>query len=342
MRVLVTGNMGYIGTVLTTMLMSEGYDVIGLDIDLYRYCTFGDGLKQVPTINRDIRDVTVDDLRGVDAICHLAALSNDPLGNLNPDLTYEINYKASVRLAELAKDAGVQRYIFSSSCSNYGAGGEEMLTEGSPFNPVTPYGKSKVLTEQDVSAMADENFCPVFLRNATAYGASPRLRFDLVLNNLVAWAVTTGKIMMKSDGSPWRPIVHVEDISRAFAAVLRAPRELVHNRAFNVGNTSDNLQIRDIANIVGQTVPGCEVAFAQGASPDKRCYKVNCDLLPRILPDFKPQWNPLRGAKQLYEAYKEHGVTLAEFEGPRYQRIAQIRKLTDEGIIDAAIRLISL
>lgn len=341
MKVMVTGNLGYIGTVLAPMLEDAGHEVVGLDVDLYQRCTFGDGLREVPTIKKDIRDVELKDVRGFDAICHLAGLSNDPLGDLNPDLTHEINYKASVRLAELAKEAGVRRYVFSSSCSNYGAGGQDWLTEESPSKPVTPYGESKVLVEKDVSRMADDGFSPVFLRNATAYGVSPRLRFDLVLNNLVAWAFTTGKIMMKSDGSPWRPIVHIEDISRAFAAVLQAPDELVHNKVFNVGVTSDNLQIRDIANIVGETVPDCHVEFADGASPDTRCYRVNCDLLPQVVPDFKPQWNARRGAKELYETYKKYGLTLEQFEGPRYQRIGHIRKLIREGILSDSLRYAS-
>jgi nucleoside-diphosphate-sugar epimerase len=342
MHVLITGNLGYIGAVLTPMLVAKGYEVVGLDIDLYRDSTFVDGLVEVPTINKDLRDVALDDLKGIDAICHLAALSNDPLGNLNPQLTFEINYKASVRLAELAKQAGVQRYIFASSCSCYGTAGDDMLTEEASFNPVTPYGISKVLAEQDVSVLADDGFSPTFLRNATAYGVSPRLRLDLVLNNLVGWAFTTGRIMMESDGSPWRPIVHVEDIARAFAAVLDAPRELVHNKAFNVGVTEDNIQIGDIAKIVGETIPNCQIQLAKDASPDKRCYKVDCDRLPRVLPDFRPRWNARRGAKELYESYKKRGLTFEEFEGPKYQRINQIRKLLSEGIIDRTLRYLSL
>ncbi|MCH7623828.1 MAG: SDR family oxidoreductase [Nitrospinae bacterium] len=338
MKVLVTGNLGYIGTILAPMLVKQGHEVVGFDIDLFRRCTFGSGMTDIETIHKDIRDVVLEDLQGFDAICHLAGLSNDPLGDLNPQLTFEINHKASVHLAELAKKANVKRFIFSSSCSNYGAGGEDWLTEESDFNPVTPYGKSKVLVEQDVSKLADDDFSPTFLRNATAYGVSPRLRFDLVLNNLVAWAYTTGKIRMKSDGSPWRPIVHIEDISRAFAAVLQAPRELIHNKGFNVGVTADNLQIRDIANIVGEVVPDCQVTFADGASPDKRCYKVDCDRLPSVLTDFQPQWNVRRGAEELYEAYKKYGVTLEEFEGPKYQRIGHIHMLLKEGIIDDTLR----
>lgn len=338
MHVMVTGNLGYIGTRLTPMLLERGHEVTGLDIDFYRNCTFGNKLVEVPTINKDIRDVTIDDLDGIEAICHLAALSNDPLGNLNSNTTFEINYLASVRLAQLTKQAGIKRYIFSSSCSNYGTGGEKMLNEQSPFNPVTAYGESKVLAEREVSKLADDKFSPTFLRNATVYGTSPRLRFDIVVNNLVAWAFTTGKIIMKSDGSPWRPIVHIKDVCQAFIAVLEAPLELIHNKAFNVGITRDNLQIRDIAKIVSQIVPNCQIEFAKNASPDKRCYKINCDRLPQTLAAFRPDQTIQGGAKELYKAYKKNSVTLDEFEGPRYQRIAQIRKLMHEGILDGNLR----
>ena len=342
MKVMVTGNRGYIGSVLAAMLVDRGYDVVGLDSDLYRRCGFGPTLRQVPTVVKDIRDVEKDDLLGVEAICHLAALSNDPLGNLNPDLTYEINYRASVRLAQMAAKAGVKRFIFSSSCSTYGASnGDGLLDEEAMFCPVTPYGESKVMAEHELSKMADERFSPVFLRNATAYGMSPRIRFDLVLNNLVAWAFTTGEIMMKSDGSPWRPVVHLKDICMAFISVLEAPKQVIYNKAFNVGVTRDNVQIRELAEVVKQVMPGCRVSFAAGAGADKRCYRVNCDRLRRAVPSFSPKWDILAGAKQLYENYARYGVTLEQFEGPAYQRIGQIKALMAEGIIDEELRFVN-
>lgn len=339
MRVLITGHLGYIGTVMTPMVLAEGHEVVGLDNDMYRRCTYDGTITEVPTLRKDVRDVGLDDLRGIDAVCHLAGLSNDPLGDLNPELTYEINHRASVRLAEMAKEAGVERFVFSSSCSNYGAAGDDFLTEESAFNPVTPYGESKVFVERDVSPMADDRFSPVYLRNATAYGVSPRIRFDLVLNNLTAWGFTTGKIRMKSDGSPWRPIVHIADIARAFIAVLAAPREVIHNEAFNVGVTAENLRVRDIANAVGEVLTDCEITFADGASPDKRNYRVNCDKLPARVPRFRPQWTALKGVAEVYEAYKRRGLTLEEFEGPVFQRIAHVRKLMAEGVLDENLRV---
>jgi nucleoside-diphosphate-sugar epimerase len=338
MKVLVTGHKGYIGTVMVPMLLTHNHEVVGLDSDLYEKSTFGTGIQDIPEIKADIRDIDATALEGFDAVIHLAGLSNDPLGDLNPELTYDINHLASVRLASLAKAAGVERFIFSSSCSNYGAGGDDWLNEASAFNPVTPYGISKVRAEQDIEQLADENFCPTFLRSATAYGVSPRLRFDLVLNNLVAWAFTTGQIYIKSDGTPWRPIVHIEDISRAFIAVLHAPRATVHNQAFNVGRNDDNYRIRELAEIVGTVVPNCKVEYAADASPDKRCYRVDCSKILNQLPEFQPQWNAKHGAEQLYAAYLKTGLCLEDFEGPKYKRIAHIQKLIEQGSLDSSLR----
>jgi nucleoside-diphosphate-sugar epimerase len=338
MRVLLTGHKGYIGVVLAPMLVAAGHEVHGLDSDIFRRCSFGAEPQPLPETIKDVRDVQPADLAGFDAVLHLAGLSNDPLGDLNADLTYDINHRASVRLAQLAKEAGVRRFIFSSSCSNYGAAGDDVLNESSELNPVTPYGKSKVLVERDVSRLASADFTPVYLRNATAYGVSSRLRFDLVLNNLVAWAFTTGEVHLKSDGTPWRPLVHIEDISRAFLAVLEAPLDKIHNRAFNVGVPGENFRIREIAEIVKETVPGSKVGFAEGASPDKRNYRVDCGMLPREVPAFKPAWTVRKGAQELYETYKKVGLTLEEFEGKKYKRIDHVRMLIAEGVLASDLR----
>lgn len=338
MRVLVTGDKGYIGAVLMPLVAAAGHEVVGFDTDLYEQCTFGDWQPEFPSIRKDLRDVALADLQGFDAVIHLAGLSNDPLGNLNPELTYEINHLASVRLARLAREAGARRFLFSSSCSTYGAAGDKILDETAEFNPVTSYARSKVLVEEEVAKLADDRFSPVFLRNATAYGVSPRLRFDLVLNNLVAWAFTTGRVLIKSDGSPWRPIVHIEDISRAFLAVLEAPRAQVHNQAFNVGRSAENYQIRDLALIVKETVPNCQIEFAADGGPDKRCYRVDFSRIGKTLPGFKPQWTARKGAQQLYDAYRRIGLRLEDFEGPRYMRIGQIQQLLSSGRLDASLR----
>lgn len=294
-------------------------------------------------MGHDLRDFVAWDgavgaLRGFDAIIHLAGLSNDPLGDYRPGLTEAINCAASVELARMAKRAGVQRFIFASSCSNYGASGNDFITEEAAFNPVTPYGVSKVGVEQLVGPMADENFSPTFLRASTAYGLSPRIRFDLVVNNLTAWAFTTGEVHLKSDGTAWRPIVHVEDIAAAYVAVVEAPREDVHGAAFNIGMTDENYRIREIAQIVKETVPGSILGFAAGAEADKRNYRVNCDLILKVLPSYRPRWTCRQGVEQLLEAYRAFGLKLAEFEGERYNRIAHVKHRLAMGTVDADFR----
>lgn len=341
MRVLLTGHRGYIGSVLTKVLSQARHEVVGLDSGLFERCGFGGQPESIPWIRKDIRDISGGDLVGYDAVLHLAALSNDPLGDLNPELTYDINYKASVRLAKLAKQAGVRKFIFSSSCSNYGAAGETPINENSPFNPVTPYGISKVKAETEIRPLADNGFCPVFLRSATAYGVSPRLRFDLVLNNLVAWAVASGRIYIKSDGTPWRPVVHIEDISRAFLAALEADDDLVRGEAFNVGHTFENYRVRELAHLVADIVPSCRIEFAPDAGPDMRCYRVNCDKIQRLLPSFQPHWTAQTGAVELYSALLAHGVAVKDFEGPRYKRVAHLQRLIADGEVDANLRVLT-
>ncbi len=338
MRVLVTGHKGYIGTVMVPMLQSTGHSVVGLDSDLYRNSTYCDGIPEIPEIIKDVRDIEKSDLAGVDAIVHLAGLSNDLLGDLNPDLTYAINHIASVRLAAMAKELGISRFVFASSCSNYGAASDGLQDENATLNPVTAYAISKVLVERDVKELASDRFSPVFMRNSTAYGVSPRMRFDLVVNNLTAWAYTTGHILLKSDGTPWRPLVHIEDISLAVIAALAAPREVIHNQAINVGMNSENYQVFQLAEFVKATVPNCEVKFADGAEPDKRNYRVDFGKYTRLFPNHPLRWSVPRGVKQIYDSYRSVGLQKDEYEGPKYKRIAQIKQLLSTGELDENLR----
>ena len=338
-KVLLTGHRGYIGSVMGPWLLKAGYEVVGLDTVYYgEECAFTTDEVRVPDLGKDIRDVTLDDLRGFDALIHLAALSNDPLSSLREQLTYDINHQSSVRLAKLAKDAGIRRFLFSSSCSMHGTSTSEKVDETTPVHPLTPYGLSKIRSETDIAAMADDSFSPIFLRNGTVYGVSPRLRVDIVLNNLVGWAHTTGMVKLYTDGTPWRPLIHVEDVSSAFLAALEAPLEVIHNQIFHVGSNKENYQIIQVAEIVRSVVPGSGIEFDSEHQGDPRTYIADFTKIEEMLPQFKPAWDAETGARQLYAAYKQAGLTLEEFTSSRYIRLKQIGDLMQSGRLDDDLR----
>jgi nucleoside-diphosphate-sugar epimerase len=334
MKILVTGTEGYLGSLLAPLLMERGHELVAVDTGFYKSGCLYNGSSLTPrTLNKDIRRITSDDLAGIEAIVHMAELSNDPTGELSPNITYDINHKGSVRLAELAKAAGVTRFIYMSSCSVYGIADGDYLTENSPVNPQTAYAICKTLVERDLHPMADDNFSPTSLRNATAYGASPRMRFDIVLNNLAGLAWTTKEIKMVSDGTPWRPLDHGLDIAKAIICVLAAPRASVHNETFNVGDTAHNYTVKEIAQIVGDVFPGCRVTFGQQGA-DNRSYRVSFEKIRNALPDFRCEWDARRGAEQLRAVFQQVDMTAETFNSPSFTRLKQLEHLIRTQQID--------
>jgi nucleoside-diphosphate-sugar epimerase len=337
-RILVTGNNGYIGSVMAPWLKRAGYDVTGLDTNYFLDCTLVPDFAPIPTIRKDLRELTPADLRGFDAVIHLAALSNDPIGNLNEGWTREINLEGSIRLAEMAKSAGVRRFIFSSSCIMYGMSEAAVVDENAPLAPQTEYARSKVEAEMALQDLADDRFSPTYCRNGTVYGLSPRMRFDTVLNNLMGAAFTTGRVEIHSDGTPWRPVVHVQDVARAFEAVLEAPLEDVHNQAFNTGADDLNHQVRELAEIVAETVPSCDLAFVPQSGADQRTYKADFGKFRRTFPEFEFRWTARKGAQELYEAFKATGLTHDDYTDKRFTRLRWLRHLLDRRSLDESLR----
>lgn len=333
MRVLITGHQGYIGSVLAPMLAAAGHDCVGLDTGYFAACKIGE-IEEVPTTSKDVRYLEPADLDGFDAVVHLAGLSNDPLGSLDPALTNAINLEASTRLARLAVGAGVTRFVFASSCSLYGASGGVAVDETAPLAPLTPYAEAKAMFEKELGTMATDSFAPVILRNATVHGWSPRLRGDLVVHNLLASALSTGRVLIKSDGTPWRPLVQVADVSAAFQAALEAPPEMVRGAVVNVGSNTENYQVSDIAEVVASVVPGSRVEYAPGGEPDTRNYRVDFSLIGRVLTEWKPRWTLETSVRDLYERFLSHGITLELIEGPTCSRLGRITSLLDSTDLD--------
>jgi nucleoside-diphosphate-sugar epimerase len=336
--VLITGHRGYIGSVMVPHLLEEGYDVVGMDAGYFDDCTLVAAREDVPVIDKDIRDVLPADLRSLYGVIHLAALSNDPIGNLDAGWTEQINYRASVRLAEMARDADVRRFLFSSSCIMYGMSVEGLATEESPLDPQTEYARSKVRSERRISALASDSFSPTFLRNGTVYGLSPRMRFDTVFNSLIGAALTSGRVTVLSDGKPWRPVVHVQDVSRAFQAVLEAPLDTIHDQAFNTGAEALNHRVIDLAEIAVRTVPGADLEVLAQPDADQRTYRTDFGKFARTFPGFEFRWDPSAGAVEVYEAFKGVGLTAEDFKSPRFTRLKWLRHLLDSGRLDGELR----